>query len=123
MIELLTEQANEVTFNLEMEGGEGYSVVLTIANEGVDYRFKATRAADSSWAVAIPKHVPLPVGEHPFTIDVVMDNHIYPAVSDKLTVKKPIKPQVAVVESSATAPTLKPVIRFIGDKKPPNSAQ
>lgn len=121
MIEILTEQSNNVQFNLQMEGGTDYDVFLTIISEGVDYRLRATKGRDGAWIAAVPKSLQLSAGEYAFKIDVVMDNHIYPAVQDTLVVKTPIRAVATVVESkpaAAAAPEHKPVVRFLGVTPP-----
>lgn len=121
MIELLTEQANDVQFNLQMEGGTSYDVFFTIFTEGLDYRFKAVQEASGAWSAAIPSNVELPAGSYNFAIDVVMDNHIYPAVQDHLVVKAKIKAVASVVESKPHKATpIAPVVKFLpGAGTPP----
>ena len=123
MIELLTEQANNVQFNLSLDGGSGqdvYHVYLTIVSEGVDYRFRAVEGVDGSWTASVPKSLQLEAGEYAFKIDVIVDNHIYPAVQDTLVVKSPIRVKASVVESApAVAPAApKAKVSFIGVKPP-----
>ena len=125
MIEILTEQSNNVQFNLQMEGGSDYDVFLTIVSEGVDYRLKATRGGDGLWSVTVPKNLNLDVGQYNFRIDVIMDNHIYPAVQDQLTVKAQIKASATIIESkpSAPAPRNAPKGRFLGPLPPAKRGQ
>lgn len=123
MIELLTEQSNNVQFNLEMEGGSEYDVYFTIVAEGVDYRLKATRGRDGTWVAAVPKSVSIATGEYAFNIDVVMDNHIYPAVQDTLVVKAPVRVTASVVEARATPTVVEPNVTFIGVTPPGRRAR
>lgn len=101
-------------FALQMEGNN-YDVYFTIHTGSVDHRIRAIREG-SEWTAVVPKSLSLEVGEYDFSIDVVMDNHIYPATAAKLTVKSPIKASAAIVETAKT--TAAPAVKFLGVKPP-----
>lgn len=118
-IEILTEQSNDLRFALQMEG-DNYDVFFTIVGEGVDYRLRAVQESNE-WVVVVPESLKLTAGEYQFSIDVVMENHIYPAAESTLTVKAPIKAAATIVEGRKPTKTPKgPKVSFVGGSKPTN---
>lgn len=110
MLSILTQQSNVVDFELSLNGdvtGE-VDVVFTIVTESVEYRLKASHKDGSNWSVTIPEVLPLTSGEYTYNIDVIMDSHIYPAITSTLQAKQSLKPTVKIASAVSESQGSKP---------------